>query len=173
MQKLLILCALEEEFPIKHNPYAGITVYTGVGKVNAAMMAAFSIRSKRPDVVINYGTAGSCNKRLSGLVECGSFLDRDDSGSFNEDTIITTDFKKAVVSTGDNFVNKRLNFCDLVDMESYAIAKVCKQTRTEFKCYKYITDYVNSSSMSDWKKNVSKGYGLFLEELDDYIKNSI
>ena len=78
-----------------------------------------------------------------------------------------------MVSTGDNFVNKRLNFCDLVDMESYAIAKVCKQTRTEFKCYKYITDYVNSSSMSDWKKNISKGYELFLEELDDYIKNSI
>ena len=45
MQKLLILCALEEELPIKDNPYAGITVYTGVGKVNAAMMAAFSIRS--------------------------------------------------------------------------------------------------------------------------------
>ena len=105
-------------------------------------------------------------------VEEGKYLEPkfDENGLI---PVITTDFKKAVVSTGDNFVNKRLNFCDLVDMESYAIAKVCKQTRTEFKCYKYITDYVNSSSMSDWKKNMSKGYELFLEELDDYIKNSI
>tara|TARA_R110002012_G_scaffold62218_2_gene163604 strand:+ start:1210 stop:1731 length:522 start_codon:yes stop_codon:yes gene_type:complete len=173
MQKLLILCALEKELPVRENPYSSITVYTGVGKVNAAMMAAFSIKSRRPDMIINYGTAGSCNKKLSGLVECGNFIDRDDSGAFNEDTIITTDYNKCVISTGDNFVTKELNFCDLVDMESYAIAKVCKKTKTEFKCYKYITDYVNSSSMNDWEEKIGDGYELFLEQIDDYIKNSV
>ena len=141
MQKLLILCALEKELPVRENPYSSITVYTGVGKVNAAMMAAFSIKSRRPDMIINYGTAGSCNK--------------------------------CVISTGDNFVTKELNFCDLVDMESYAIAKVCKKTKTEFKCYKYITDYVNSSSMNDWEEKIGDGYELFLEQIDDYIKNSV
>ena len=167
MQKLLILCALEEELPIKDNPYSGITVYTGVGKVNAAMMAAFSIRSKRPDVVINYGTAGSCNKRLSGLVECGSFLDRDDSGAFNEDTIITTDFKKAVVSTGDNFVNKRLNFCDLVDMELYALAKIAAREKIPLKSFKFISDHANDSARQDWNDSLPNAASAFLQIQDD------
>jgi len=173
MQKLLVLCALEQELPPDQNPYSDITIYTGVGKVNAAMHTCLAIEKFNPDTIINVGTAGSCNNSLAGLIECGNFIDRDDSGAFNTDTIITTDYKKCVISTGDNFTTKELNFCDLVDMESYAIAKVCSQKDVNFICYKYITDYVGSNSVSMWEENCHKGAKFFVEKIDDHFKNTI
>tara|TARA_R100001129_G_scaffold131762_2_gene93403 strand:+ start:1229 stop:1750 length:522 start_codon:yes stop_codon:yes gene_type:complete len=173
MQELLILCALEEELPKQHNKYSDITFYTGVGKVNAAIKSSLIINRLRPKTVINFGTAGSCKDELSGLVECGIFTDRDDSSGFNKDSKIVTNNILSSISTGDNFVTEKSEGCDLVDMEAYAIAKVCSISNTDFKCYKYVTDYVGSNSIDEWKKNVHKGFPLFLEKVDDYIKNSI
>jgi adenosylhomocysteine nucleosidase len=50
------------------------------------------------------------------------------------------------------------NRVDLVDMEAYAIAHVCKQMNVNFVCYKYITDYVGTPNQADaWRKNVAIG----------------
>jgi adenosylhomocysteine nucleosidase len=173
MQKLLILCALEQELPSSKNPYRDQTFYTGVGKVNAAIMASSLIDSLQPDLVINLGTAGSCNAQLKGIIECGIFKDRDDSKNFISDSTICFDKNLYTVSTGDNFASEEVGDCDVVDMEAYAIAKVCKGRRVAFKCYKYITDYVNSDSEKDWNKNVSKGLPFFLEKINDYFKNAV
>ena len=127
----------------------------------------------KPKIVINFGTAGSCNRELSGLIECGVFTDRDDSSRFNKDSKIITDNTLTTISTGDNFITEKSEGCDLVDMEAYAIAKVCRISNTNFKCYKYVTDYVGSNSIQEWEDNVHKGFPLFLEKLDDYIKNAI
>ena len=60
MPKLLILCALEEELPPEHNPYKDITVYTGIGKVNATLEASKVAYGGSPaDCIINFGTAGA------------------------------------------------------------------------------------------------------------------
>ena len=43
--------------------------------------------------------------------------------------------------SGDSFVNKQIEMdVDLVDMEAYAIAKVCMLENIEFKCFKYISN---------------------------------
>jgi adenosylhomocysteine nucleosidase len=173
MQELLILCALEQELPRQHNKYRDITFYTGVGKVNAAIKSSLIVKTLKPKIVINFGTAGSCNRELSGLIECGVFTDRDDSSRFNKDSKIITDNTLTTISTGDNFITEKSEGCDLVDMEAYAIAKVCRISNTNFKCYKYVTDYVGSNSIQEWEDNVHKGFPLFLEKLDDYIKNAI
>ena len=173
MSKLLILCALEEELPPEHNPYKDITVYTGIGKVNAALHAARLVyRDPPPDRIINFGTAGSCHQNVSGLVECGIFVDRDDTSKFNEEALITNPHLLRV-STGDNFLTSVIKECDVVDMEAYAIAKACHLTGTYFQCFKYITDYTNKNSYTDWYENVSQGYPLFLERMNDYFKNPI
>lgn len=173
MSKLLILCALEEELPPEHNPYKDITVYTGIGKVNAALEASKAIYSLQPTTIINFGTVGACHSNISGLVECGIFSDRDDAFKFNEETLITTTPSLLRLSTGDNFVTSLLEDCDVVDMEAYAIAKACHLNGVYFKCFKYITDYISQSSYRDWYNNVSKGYPLFLEKMNDYIKNPV
>ena len=58
-------------------------------------------------------------------------------------------------------------------MESYAIAKVCSQKDVNFICYKYITDYVGSNSVSMWEENCHKGAKFFVEKIDDHFKNTI
>ena len=172
MPKLLILCALEEELPPQHNPYSDFTTYTGIGKVNATIHALNAIYSLKPDTIINFGTAGACSKDISGLIVCGIFSDRDDTSKFNE-KFITTSPSLSHLSTGDNFVTSVVPDCDIVDMEGYAIAKVCSLNNINFKCFKYITDYVNQNSYKDWYNNVSKGYPLFLEKVNDHFKNSV
>ena len=46
---------------------------------------------------------------------------------------------------------------DVVDMEAFAIAKVCKLTRVNFSCYKYVTDSADENASHDWQKLVAKG----------------
>ena len=70
---------------------------------------------------------------------------------------------KVICGTGDSFVKSQLEIvCDIVDMEAYALAKVCKIHDIEFKCYKYISDYANDDSSYDWLANCHKGANHFL-----------
>ena len=165
---------MKEELPPENNPYKDITFYSGIGKCNATFKITELIHQYQPEIIVNYGTVGSCHTHLSGLIECGIFLDRDDVTQLdqsNHDIIINPNLYS--VATGDNFVTQALHGCDVVDMESYCLAKVCKKYNIKFKSYKYITDYVNETSLYDWKTNISKGYPLFLEKINAYIKNAI
>ena len=66
--------------------------------------------------------------------------------------------------TGDSFVTETPKLkTDLVDMEAYAIAKICYLQNIKFKCFKYISDYANENSNNDWIDNCSKGAKLFSE----------
>ena len=48
--------------------------------------------------------------------------------------------------------------CDVVDMEGYSIAKVCKDENISVSLYKWVSDNGDSSS---WLANASKGYNNF------------
>ena len=64
--------------------------------------------------------------------------------------------------SGDSFVNKQIAMdLDLVDMEAYALAKVCKLEGINFKCFKYISDNADANATSDWIENCKKGAKLF------------
>ena len=67
--KAIILSAIESEIHSLNTEYE--IILTGVGKVNAALSAMKTIREKRPDLIINFGTAGSLKKEISGLVASG------------------------------------------------------------------------------------------------------
>ena len=74
--------------------------------------------------------------------------------------------KGLVVGSGDSFAIEKPEIkCDIVDMEAYAIARVCKKYDVEFKCFKYISDNVDENSADDWKENVRKCNQLFQELL--------
>ena len=70
--------------------------------------------------------------------------------------------------TGDNFAQSTVDIeCDLVDMEAYAIAKVCKIKNVYFECYKYVSDYTNKQSSYDWGMNIQKGAKLFADKFNE------
>jgi len=67
---IYILVALESELPRKFF-YKNTTrnyeiIYTGVGKVNAAIVATSILSTSPYSSFINYGTAGTLNPELAG-----------------------------------------------------------------------------------------------------------
>lgn len=167
MMDTLILIALENEAPILSglpNCYV-----TGMGKVNAAACAARLIERHKPKRVINFGTAGGITV-TSGIHQCITFTQRDYHNPFDTPHTITTVGDGLVLSTGDNFVEDTTNIdADLVDMEAYAIAKVCEDTNTPFFCYKYITDEANTSSEEAFAKHIADGEPHYMRILSEKI----
>ena len=176
---ILILVAVEEELSVKDLPEFQI-YYTGVGKINASIKTLEIIRDYSPTQVINYGTAGSLNKKLKGLVEVDQFFQRDMDatplgfkiGQTPFDEIEEINFGSAGYScgTGDSFVTQTPKLkTDLVDMEAYAIAKICYLKDIKFRCFKYISDNADEGANNDWIKNVSIGKKLFIERMRNLV----
>ena len=142
----------------------GHSIYlSGCGKVNAtiATMEAIDAGAKR---IINYGTAGAVGD-ISGLVEVTGYVDRDMDvrplgfrlGQTPFEEGIRIGRRGLVVGSGDSFaVDKPEIECDIVDMEAYAIARVCKKYDVEFRCFKYISDKADENAASDWRENIKK-----------------
>jgi len=145
--------------------------HIGVGKINATFNTSKLIDELNPDLIINFGTAGAKKKDLSGLIECTRFYQRDmDVRSLNFKLGETPfdDINEIILAngyscgSGDNFVDKDIEMqVDVVDMEAYAIAKVCKKKDIKFRCFKYISDNADNNSPNDWKENLKKGSSLF------------
>ena len=69
--------------------------------------------------------------------------------------------------TGDNFVNQKIEMeVDVVDMEAYAIAKVCMLENIEFKCFKYISDNADENANNDWNTNLALGAETFAKMIN-------
>lgn len=177
--KYIIVAALEIETP-GLELFAPV-VYTGVGKVNAAITMYEAILSYRPDLVINYGTAGTVDGSC-GLLRVGTFVQWDmDVRVLDVPRGVTPysggrlpDAQGIVLASGDTFVTdskKQLEglgiAVNLIDMEAYALHKVCEHHQTAFECYKYVTDSTDGNASTDWTENVAKGSALFTDLLDE------
>jgi adenosylhomocysteine nucleosidase len=150
--------------------------FTGVGKINAAACTAELIERYRPRRIINFGTAGGVTVG-SGLHQATRFVQRDmtcvelgcEPGQTPGEHGVALDFGGSglTCSSGDNFVtNPDLDIAaDLVDMEAYAIAKVCQKKRIEFVCYKFVSDQADETAHRDWAKMISAGQQHYLNQL--------
>ena len=171
----IVLIALKEEAP--EIAYLMNLFYTGVGKVNAAMVAGEIIAKYRPKRIINFGTAGGITV-APGFYQCTQFVQRDMTCEALGCVPGQTPFETAVhignangltCSTGDNFVmNPKLEIpADVVDMEAYAIAKACAKYGVEFVCWKYISDQANQDAHNDWKQQVAQGQSHYISKLKE------
>ena len=133
---MLILVAIEDELKRSNLPNYQIE-YIGVGKVNAVFNTLNAIQKHSPQQIINFGTAGSIDTKIKGLVEASRFFQRDMDASplgfelgqtpFEEDIEITFGREGVTCGTGDEFVTSTPKLkTDIVDMEAFAIAKACK-----------------------------------------------
>lgn len=169
-EETLVLMALPSESQ-KAFEKAGIEVhYCGIGKINAAFKATELLMSRQFKQVLNLGTAGSHKFATHSLVECIGFVQRDmdlsplgfPRGETPMDTISgkllvepISHHPKGVCGTGDVFeVSVPQLACDLVDMEAYAIAKVCRKLGVGFHAFKYITDGSDDNAHKDWVENL-------------------
>jgi adenosylhomocysteine nucleosidase len=164
---------------------AGVEVlYTGVGKVNAAIALTRRLEAHRhaggaPAIVVNFGTAGSARIAARTLVACRRFVDRDMDvaalgfapGETPFDPLPPTlefpaffaDLPEAVCGSGDSFATMDHGpACDVVDMEAYALAKACRTAGAAFACAKYVSDGADEHAARHWKENVAGAADRFL-----------
>lgn len=162
-------------------------VYTGIGKVNAALVAMDTIHKTQCKVIINLGTAGSSKFKTHELVEVSSFVQRDMDisplgfkvGETPFDPLPSkielipyfSDLEKGVCGTGDSFETGPSKVpCDLVDMEGYALAKVCRKMGVQLISLKYITDGADHNAHNDWEANLVSGSKKLFEYFDKMIE---
>jgi adenosylhomocysteine nucleosidase len=158
-------------------------LYTGLGKVNAAIaltrrLAAYRHAGRAAPCVINFGTAGSRRFDTGTLVGCHRFVQRDmDVRALGfgygetpfEDIPAELEFPPAfahlpqgLCGSGDSFATgESILHCEVVDMEAYAYAKVCRFEGVEFACAKYITDGADHAAAGDWSANLSAAAAAF------------
>ena len=186
MNNPLLVCALKDEFSIKGSNYN--LLYTGVGKVNAAIhLTEYLYEKGRPNFIVNYGTAGSKKVKVGNLVDCTKFIQRDmdvsELGFEIHETPFENDIPKKIdfsgfennplnqlltCATGDNFIATNGEHAgDVVDMESYALAKVCFKFDIPFISFKYISDSADKDASIDWGENLKKGQKLFKKTVLD------
>lgn len=154
----------------------GIDVhYSGIGKVNAAFKAYEVIQKTGCKTLLNLGTAGSSYFDAHALVEVVQFVQRDMDVSplgfavgqtpmdqhFPAEIDLEPFFQNlsvGICGTGDSFETGMPKVsCNLVDMEGYAIAKVCKKLGVRCISVKYITDGANDTAHLDWEENLLLG----------------
>ena len=177
--ELLIITALESELKREALPSGVEIVYSGIGKINAAMTSIKAIHQYSPKRIFNFGTVGKINPQLHGLLEIGKVIQRDmqaeplaPRGStpfcVRPQEYLSTG--KFVCGSGDSFVTAHDTWLhslgvDVVDMELFAIAAVAHDHQIPWQSFKYITDDANESSGEDWQDKVHHGQDLFLERL--------
>ena len=170
----IFVAALKEE-----TPGLNFFHFTGAGKINATYNLTKLIHKYKPDEVVNFGTAGAITKNLEGVIECTQFFQRDmDVSALLNLKIGETpfdDINEIILSkngyscgTGDSFVTEAISVnVDVVDMEAYALAKVCKLEKVNFRCFKFISDNADDSAGLDWIENCKKGAKLFEHKLKE------
>lgn len=175
----LLIMALKEEaqglFEAENiNPH-----YCGIGLVKAAFVTQQLILEKKPERVINLGTAGSHTLPAGSLVECTSFVQRTPHDFYPiKAKILTvesiTNLTKAVCGSGD-FIDRSqpLVSCDVMDMEAYAMAYVCSQLKVKFTSIKFITDNSDEKQTGglykEWQAQLQKSAATLLEQYKKLI----
>jgi adenosylhomocysteine nucleosidase len=178
-QHVLLAMALEIEAQGAFSAHETDVIFTGLGKVNAAhrltrRLAELRQRGIERPLVLNLGTAGSRRFSAGSVVACRRFVQRDMDVSglgfavgetpFDGDIPAELEFPEVfsglphgVCATGDRFeAHDRTLPWDVIDMEAYAFAKVCRLENVPFACAKFISDGADGSAAGDWQASLPR-----------------
>lgn len=188
MTKVIVILAVEKELYKDVHEIQDIVsedfnvVFSGVGKVNAAVVAtmcALLSTKDNPTKVYNIGTCGSINHKVGELVGIENFMEWDfDLSSINPELqkgqliglpqvfpikgelekLSEIQVSSKVLATGDTFVtdSKKLleinSNIDFIDMEGSALARVCATYDIPFTCIKLVSDNANHEAPNGWEE---------------------
>lgn len=170
LKDVLVVMALREEAGVLINNEAINLIFCGIGKVNATYELTKKLQNESPSLVLNLGTAGSSKFQKNTLVAAHRFVQRDmdvtglgfdkydtpfdSTPTIIEHKTIFSNLPHGLCSSGDRFETLGVNEFDIIDMEAYALAKVCWKENIDFGCVKYISDAGDSNAARDWKKSI-------------------
>jgi adenosylhomocysteine nucleosidase len=186
---VLVVMALEIEAQGLFVERGVDVLYTGLGKVNATYRLTRRLADERArgvePFVLNLGTAGSRVHPTGSIVACRRFVQRDmdvrglgfelGHTPFEDEVPPALEFPAvfgelahATCGSGDRFEAhaEAIDF-EVVDMEAYALAKVCRFEGVAFACAKFITDGANGSAPGDWERNLPSAARAFVKLYDE------
>jgi adenosylhomocysteine nucleosidase len=185
LPRVLVAMALAAEGAGRFEAGGIAVLYTGVGKVNAAIALTRALTNYRhagaaPPLVVNFGTAGGLRHAPRSLVACRRFVDRDMDVTALGFAHGTTPFDvlppmlefaprfpglpDAICGSGDSFSTAAAQGrVDVIDMEAYALAKACRIAGSEFACAKYVSDTADQHAARHWRENVAGAADLFVD----------
>ncbi|MBF8745294.1 nucleosidase [Pseudomonas putida] len=159
-------------------------VFTGIGKVNAAIALTKALQRRRPKLIVNLGSAGSPRYGKGQLVCCTRFVQRDmdvtplgfaryetpfaDIPVVLEQGLSMPGLPLGICGTGDNFETQHGEApYDVVDMEAYVLALIAREEGIPFLCLKYVSDDAGSDAADDWSVQVHLAAAAFAKALFD------
>jgi adenosylhomocysteine nucleosidase len=176
MRDTLFVMALKQEAMGLLDPLGVDLLYTGIGKVNATYSLTRELTQRRqqgrsPTRVVNLGTAGSRCFRTGDLIACHQFVQRDmdvtplgfahgetpyeTTPLMLESPVLFPELTRGICGSGDSFVTGELVMdCQVMDMEAYALAKVCRAEEMPFAAVKYITDGADADAAEHWPERL-------------------
>jgi len=179
---ILVVMALEAE--AQGQLASADVLFTGVGKVNAAYrltrrLSELAAAGLRP-LVVNFGTAGSRRFATGAVVACHRFVQRDmdvtglgfSHGETPFEALprvlefepLFTQLPVGLCASGDSFETQaHADEFEVVDMEAYALAKVCALEGLPFVCAKYISDGADEHSGQTWETALPRAAAAFKE----------
>jgi adenosylhomocysteine nucleosidase len=190
MNKIILVSAT----PLEHGGLRelhGLPIFqVGIGKINAASRLTEILWNEEPDVVINFGSCGNLkNHKVGEIIEVGEVYNNIDVRPFAEYgctpesdlceiklsnsgiKCFTTD--QIYDNTRTDYAQKYLEMidkCDIVEMECYALAQVCKERDILFKSYKWVSD---DGDIHNWEENAAIGFENFKKKLyEDFFMDS-
>ena len=193
LNECLIVIACKEESEGLFEKLVPNIIFTGVGKVNATYnltkkLYEMKANGNLPKYVINFGSCGSKKFKKGSLVYCNKFIQRDmDATAFGykkgetpsdifplvlEHKNLIDDLPNGVCGSGDSFITTEEvdKTIDLVEMEAYALARVCKIENIDFIAIKYITDGLDENGDDDWNKEVKNSSEVMFEYFKKLIE---
>lgn len=170
-ENTLLVFALEAEAAGEFKGYQ--TLFTGVGKLNAAYRLMKRITENRPERIINLGSAGSSKIARGKIVCCRKFIQRDmdltglgfqpyetpysDIPSMLQNGDLLEGYEEVICGSGDNFeTDHQSKAYQVVDMEAYSLAYIASLEKIPFLCLKYISDGADGTAAEDWNLMVHK-----------------
>jgi len=185
MRDTLFVIALKQEAMGLLEPLGVDVLYTGIGKVNATYALTRELTRRKyegrePARVVNLGTAGSRCFRTGDLIACHRFVQRDMDVTplgfahgetpyetippVLETSVLFADLASGLCGSGDSFVTGELTMaCEVLDMEAYALAKVCRAENMPFAAVKYITDGADADAAEHWPERLRHAAEAFVE----------
>ncbi len=165
----LFVFALESEAADVFGNYN--LLFTGIGKINAAYHLTRSISMQKPKLIVNLGSAGSCEFKRGEVVCCTQFVQRDmdvtglgfrkyETPLSGQEPVLHYGLKlqglpEGICGTGDSF--EMAHACpdyNVLDMEAYALALIAMKENIPFLCLKYISDGADGMAAEDWTTQV-------------------
>ena len=178
MSKIILVSAT----PLEHGGLKelyGVPIFQiGIGKINAASNLTEILWNEEPDVVVNFGSCGNLKDvkvgdvievgEVHNNIDCRPFADFGVTPENNIGPIRLSNSGVKLFTTDQIYDNSRTDYaqkylemidsCDIVDMECYALAYVCKQRDIPFKSYKWVSD---DGEVDKWEENAAIGFENF------------